>query len=105
MFCFLSQDILWFFRDFFFASFVESTLFRGSGVAQSVKCPTLDFRSGVDPRVMGSSPTLKKKKKKPYFKKKENPLLRKIKGREKKKKSVCCLTSTYMCIFQFSCYY
>ena len=31
---------------------------RGTYVAQSVDCPTLDFGSGHDPRVVGSSPKL-----------------------------------------------
>ena len=31
---------------------------RGAWVAQLVKCPTLGFHSGHDPRVMGSSPAL-----------------------------------------------
>ena len=34
------------------------TTFRSTWVAQSVKCPTLGFRSGHDVRVMRSSPTL-----------------------------------------------
>ena len=31
---------------------------RGSWVAQSVKCPTLDLNSGFDIRVVSSSPSL-----------------------------------------------
>ena len=32
-------------------------MYRGTGVAQSFECPTLDFSSGHDPRVMESNPT------------------------------------------------
>ena len=34
---------------------VQNDIFQDAWVAQSVKCATLDFSSGHDPRVMGSS--------------------------------------------------
>ena len=36
---------------------LEIKKYRDAWVAQSVEHPTLDFGSGLDPRVLGSSPT------------------------------------------------
>jgi len=69
------------FRDVAYSFFLRRAFIRGTSVAQSVSCPTLNLSSGLDVRVRSSSPALFHAGRGAYLKKKK----------EKKRKEKCSL--------------